>query len=180
MVWWSFFCIFLVVLGDVGTRQHVAQWAEMRCVNLLAGANGYNPSEIDGMALTDTLAEDALYSFTPVKCFGAGGWINWGVKRLSKEPVCRSSAFMQGFKACLIRFSLPDRKLLFHGEYEILARFRVWLSWVLIQKCCFRCLKSKQQKSVCSHCSWLQWFIVLRLNSPLFLQMRNVLQDECC
>jgi len=34
---------------------------------------------------------------------------------------------MQGFKAYLIQFSLPDRKLLFVGEYEILARFGVWL-----------------------------------------------------
>lgn len=49
---------------------------EMRCVNFLAGADGYDSSEIDEMVLIDTLAEDPLYRFPSVKRSGAGGWIN--------------------------------------------------------------------------------------------------------
>lgn len=120
----------------------------MWCVYFLAGADGYSPSEMDEMVLTDTLAGDTLYSFTSVKCSGGSRWINWGVKRLSKESICRSSAFIQGLKAYLIQFSLPDRKLLFLGEYEILASFSVWLIWVLIQKCCFRCLRNGGNRSL--------------------------------
>lgn len=119
---------------------------EMWSVNFLAGADEYyNSSDIDEMVLIDTLADDALYSFTSLKCCGAGVWINWGVKRLSKESVCRSSAFMQGFKAYLIQFILPSRKLLFPGEYEVLARYRVWLRVLNLLKM-FK--KSRQQKSV--------------------------------
>lgn len=107
---------------------------EMWYVNFLDAAGWYNSSEIDEMMLIYTLAETTLCSFASVNCCRAAGWINWGVKRLSKESVCRSSAFMQSFKAYLIQFSLPDRKPHFLGEYEILVRFRVCLGWIFIQQ----------------------------------------------
>lgn len=68
-------------------------------VSFLADVDGYNPSETDEIVVIDTLAEDTLHNFTFAKSSEAGGWINWGLKRLRKESVCRSSAFMQGFKA---------------------------------------------------------------------------------
>lgn len=67
-------------------------------VNFVADADGYNLSETDEMMVTDTLAEDTLPNFTSAGGSEAGRWINWGLKRLSKESVCRSSAFVQGFQ----------------------------------------------------------------------------------
>lgn len=50
---------------------------EQRHAKCLAGADGYyNSSDIDEMVLIDTLADDALYSFTSLKCCGARVWIN--------------------------------------------------------------------------------------------------------
>lgn len=110
--------------------------------------HGYNSSEISEIVLTDTLAGDTPYSFYSIKSSGGGRLITEELRGLARSRVCRSSAFMQGFKAYRIQFSLPDRKLLFLGGYVVLARFRVWLRWILIQKCCFRCLKRVGNRSL--------------------------------